>query len=205
MRPYITYNTNRLQLGVYEKEIWLTRALQGKPVVFSKDIADRETTLTRGSDVARYIKGILGNDRAKGAVFNVASGISLKWQEVLDIYIVVLKELLGIEHIPTVYTEYAIVGKHQHYQYIYDRLFERRFDSSKIIAVTGDEKGFETPQNGLEECLRGFFFEQAGKLPAFRDWRLEGCFDRVAHCSDNLLMIKGIKNKVKYGLYRYLL
>ncbi len=27
IRPYITYNSNRIQLGVYEKENWLRRAL----------------------------------------------------------------------------------------------------------------------------------------------------------------------------------
>lgn len=30
IRPYITYYNNRLQLGVFEKEIWLQRALDGK-------------------------------------------------------------------------------------------------------------------------------------------------------------------------------
>ena len=30
IRPYITYYNNRLQLGIFEKEIWLQRALDGK-------------------------------------------------------------------------------------------------------------------------------------------------------------------------------
>lgn len=46
IRPYITYNDYRLQLGVYEKENWLYRALQGRTIVLPKDIADRKTSLT---------------------------------------------------------------------------------------------------------------------------------------------------------------
>ena len=33
IRPYITYNSYRLQLGVYEKEDWLRRALEGRTII----------------------------------------------------------------------------------------------------------------------------------------------------------------------------
>lgn len=41
IRPYITYNDQRLQLGVYEKENWLYRALHGRTIVFPADIANK--------------------------------------------------------------------------------------------------------------------------------------------------------------------
>lgn len=41
IRPYITYYNNRLQLGIFEKEIWLQRALDGKKIVFSRNIASK--------------------------------------------------------------------------------------------------------------------------------------------------------------------
>lgn len=34
VRPSLTYAENRLQLGVYEKENWLYRALHGRAIVF---------------------------------------------------------------------------------------------------------------------------------------------------------------------------
>lgn len=40
IRPYITYYDERLQLGVFEKETWLRRALAGKKIVFSRNIAE---------------------------------------------------------------------------------------------------------------------------------------------------------------------
>ncbi|MDD4157779.1 MAG: epimerase, partial [Candidatus Cloacimonetes bacterium] len=38
IRPYITYSKNRLQLGVFEKEDWLFRALNGKTIILSNEI-----------------------------------------------------------------------------------------------------------------------------------------------------------------------
>ena len=45
VRPSVTYNTYRLQLGALEKENWLYRALKGRCIVFSNDIADKYTIL----------------------------------------------------------------------------------------------------------------------------------------------------------------
>ena len=38
VRPYITYSENKFQLGVFEKEDWLYRALKGRTIVFSYEI-----------------------------------------------------------------------------------------------------------------------------------------------------------------------
>ena len=66
IRPYITYSNERLQLGVLEKERWLWRAVHGRPVVFSRDIAGKFTTLTWGNDVAGAIAGLAGKREAFG-------------------------------------------------------------------------------------------------------------------------------------------
>lgn len=55
VRPSVTYNTYRLQLGALEKENWLYRALKGRCIVFSNDIADKYTAMTHGDDVAKAI------------------------------------------------------------------------------------------------------------------------------------------------------
>lgn len=64
IRPYITYNTYRLQLGVYEKEDWLRRALEGRTIVFPEDIASKRTSLTYGPDVAGAVVDLVGNEKA---------------------------------------------------------------------------------------------------------------------------------------------
>ena len=59
IRPYITYSKERLQLGIYEKEDWLYRVLNGKTIIFSKDIEKYKTTLTYGYDVANIIADLI--------------------------------------------------------------------------------------------------------------------------------------------------
>lgn len=62
VRPYITFSETRFQLGVMEKENWLYRALHGRTIVFSKDIAQKVTTLSYGADVAKGIYYIICNE-----------------------------------------------------------------------------------------------------------------------------------------------
>ena len=104
VRPSITFGPYRLQLGVFEKEQWLYRALHGRSVVFSHDIATKRTTATLGADVARGIAALAGQKEALGETFHITSEISYLWQEVLDCYVRVLQEELGRD-IPVVMTE----------------------------------------------------------------------------------------------------
>ena len=46
IRPYITYNVERLQLGAIEKDIWLHRALHDRSIPLPKDVATHQTTMT---------------------------------------------------------------------------------------------------------------------------------------------------------------
>ena len=86
IRPYITYSNQRLQLGVYEKELWLYRALQGMTIVFPKIIAEKYTTMTLGEDVARGISMLIGNKKAIGQVFHITTNEAIKWSDVLLLY-----------------------------------------------------------------------------------------------------------------------
>ena len=71
VRPGLTYAENRLQLGVYEKENWLYRALHGRSIVFSKDLMDKYYTLSYGKDVADGIVQLVGKTEAIGQVFHI--------------------------------------------------------------------------------------------------------------------------------------
>ncbi|MGX2971445.1 NAD-dependent epimerase/dehydratase family protein [Helicobacter sp. T3_23-1059] len=151
IRPYITFSEIRLQLGVYEKESWLYRAMQGKSIVFFKDIATHYTTMTYALEVARAIAVICGNANAYGQTYHIASEKAVKWEEILAIYQKVLQNELGRE-IKVVFANlYEFFGKNA-YQVIYDRLFDRKFDSSKINALL--------TQNG-EKPLGGGEFRNA--------------------------------------------
>ena len=155
IRPYVTFSEQRLQLGTFEKENWLKRALDGKPIVFSKDIAEKTTTLTYGRDVARGMAAIIGRKEALGQAYHITSPVQVKWRDVLDMYRRVVSETTGrpCEVVMTdVSCQLQTGGK---YQVLCDRSYNRFFDNSKIGAFI-DVSTFREPMQALEECLRAF-------------------------------------------------
>lgn len=200
VRPTITYNKYRLQLGVLEKENWIYRVLHGRSIVFSKDIAEKLTTMTYGEDMAKGIASLVGKEGARGEVFHITCPQSLLWSEVLDIYLNVFEEQLGYRPC-VVITEKStnLQFKERIYQVIYCRYFNRKFDNSKIARFCNPDD-FKNPQEGLSKCLQQFL--TAPKFSSI-DWMLEAVNDRAAHERTPLNEINGIGNKFYYIIYRY--
>ena len=196
IRPYITYSTERLQLGVYEKESWLYRAIHGRPVVFSRDIAGKYTTMTYGHDVAGAIAGLAGRREAFGQAYHITADDSMKWSGIAEIYREVFADVTGRE-MEIVYIDRAIEDT---YQWKYDRMYNRRFDSSKIKEAV---KSFSpvSIREGLTKCLREFL---TGRQ-VFRGINAanEARMDRIAGSFTSLKEFPAFRQKAKYFLYRY--
>lgn len=201
IRPYITYSEQRLQLGVLEKEDWLYRALKGRAIVFSKDIASRLTTLTYGLDVAGAMAVFIGEPRALGETYHITQRDSASWHEVLSMYLAVLEKHLGKR--PKV----LLLDLHEfsrckpaEYQIKYDRLFNRVFNSSKIAEFV-DFQEFSPLEQGLTRCLQEFL-----EKPQFLaiDWCSEAIKDRFSGEVASLKEITHWKQKIKYLLCRFL-
>ena len=200
VRPTITYNRNRVQLGVLEKENWLYRALHGRSIVFSKDIADKVTTMTYGKDVANGIACIVGKEGAKGEIYHITCPQFLLWSDVLEIYLRELEVYLG-KRPRVVMTEKStnLKFKERVYQVIYCRYFNRAFDNSKVAKYC-NINNFKQPKEGLSECLQQFLERpQFGEI----DWILEAVNDRVAGERTPLSEIGSRANKMYYIVYRY--
>ena len=199
IRPYITYSENRLQLGVLEKETWLSRALNGKTVVFSQDIASRKTTMTYGFNVAEGIKALIGNEKALGEIFHITQSDVHTWTDIWNIYKPVIENYTQKEAKILFVDLDSFESLYQaSYQIRYDRLYDRVFDNSKISRFIDTEK-FLKPKDGLKKCLESFLTENGSFLresPGFngRADRLTGEFSFSG--------INGIKNKIKYLVRR---
>lgn len=200
IRPYITYSEIRLQLGTLEKENWLYRALKGRTIVFSEDINKCYTTLTYGYDVAIAMVKLMNNPNAFGEAYHITSNNSYKWEEILEIYLEVIKEETGKK--PKLLfqnlSDFNIV-KSGKYQIIYDRLYDRKFDNTKINEFTNTSE-FIDSKEGLRKCLKEFI-----QNPKFNSisWRMEAKRDSFTKEITPLSEINGIKNKLKYLLFRY--
>ena len=201
IRPYITYSNQRLQLGVYEKELWLYRALHDRTIVFPKAIAEKFTTMTLGADVAMGISKLIGNEKALGEAFHITTDKPIKWDDVLALYKRVFKDVTGrdikIKYADDPKPIYEAMGNK--YQVIYDRLFERRFDNSKFLLAAG-EQDFESPEIGLEKCLREFLMS-----PSFRDIlvKTQAWMDKASGERTPLSELGEPKRQIKYLIGRY--
>lgn len=203
IRPYITYSEERLQLGVLEKEYWLYRALQGRTIVFSKDIAEHVTTLTHGYDVALLMAAIIGNRNAFCESFHITGEQVMKWKDVLAVYLRVIEEKTGKR--PEVRMEDSssnVARVLQGWDQIcFDRMYDRRFDNRKILGAVGEEVQFTSIETGLTECLSRFL---EGKR-AFRtiNPRYEGYADRITKEKTALSAFPSSGQRIRYLLFRY--
>lgn len=200
IRPYITYSEIRLQLGTLEKENWLYRALKGRTIVFSEDIKKHFTTLTYGFDVAIAMVKLMNNFNALGEDYHITSNNSYKWEELLEVYLEVIKEETGkrpkvlFQNLTNFYT-----WNYGKYQIIYDRLYDRKFDNIKINEFINTSE-FIDAKEGLRKCLKEFI-----QNPKFNSisWRMEAKKDRFTKETTPFCEINEIKNKLKYLLFRY--
>jgi hypothetical protein len=195
IRPYITFSRERLQLGVLEKEDWLFRALNDRTIVFSKDISDRLTTLTFGEDVARGIISIIGQTAALAQAFHITSPLSVRWSDVLDVYLITLREnrvtppKIVMADLPSFMKTHPAK-----YQITYDRLYDRTFDCKKINQFI-DTNQFKDPLTSLKSCLEAFL-----EKPRFKNVsaRYEALKDRYTSEHTPLSQFSGLKPKLRY-------
>ena len=197
VRPYITYDENRLQLGPLEKETWLRAALDMGLMVLSEDIAACKTTLTYGADVSRGIASLLGKQKALGEAFHITCGHSLTWAKVFSIYQNVLLERGVMVDCMMKPKSHRLAGNGR-WQVLKDRYYNRLFDNTKISSFL-DVTNFVPPEKGLKECLKTFLESPKFKFYDVRDIsglvRGGGLRSKLA-----IRKVPGLKNKVKFAL-----
>lgn len=200
VRPYITYSEERLQLGDMELHKWLLRALDGRTIVLSRDIADHYTTLTYGLDVANGINSLIGNEKALGETFHITGTKAMTWREVLGVYLDTIQDITGIRpKVKWIERSRILSNPAQKYQVLYDRFFDRQFDNSKILSIAPWLE-FTDPSKGLPSCVKHYAKTQDLHNYSVID---EAENDRVTHEHLRLSQIRSFKHKILYIVCRY--
>jgi len=157
IRPYKTYFYDRLQLGYYEIKHWLDRLLDNKPIIINSKILDKKTTLTSGFDVSYGIYKLIGNDIARNEVYQIATNQYMCWKDVMNIYIDVLLQN-GIK--PLIYlnddTSPIDIFFEKGYQFKYDILFNRTFNSYKINEAINEVIKYTDMKFGLSKAVQEY-------------------------------------------------
>jgi nucleoside-diphosphate-sugar epimerase len=200
VRPYITFGEGRLQLGNLEKEDWLLRGVQGRSIVFCRDLLAKKTTMTDGTDVAAMIAAVIGRTEALGEDFNVVGPETMTWDEVLSVYLRGLEEHCGarpkviLQDLETYCSWVSSVP-----QVRYDRMFNRCFDTSKLEKIfdvrsrTGSLKSLSAR---LQSQLQSGSF-----LPLHA--RGEALRDKAASEASPLSNFSGRKDALRYVVHRF--
>lgn len=203
VRPYITYSNERLQLGIYEKELWLYRVLHGQTIIFPSEMAEHMTTLTYGKDVACGIAALVGNKSAYRQIVHITTAESIYWRDVINLYQRVFYDVTG-EQMKVKFidlSEELRKNLFNQYQIKYDRMLDRKFDNSKIIQLTENSISFTSPMNGLEKCFREFLID-----PHFRyqpSVKITAWMDTITKEYTSLKNISGSLTRIKYIIGRH--
>ncbi|MGF7539659.1 NAD-dependent epimerase/dehydratase family protein [Providencia rettgeri] len=200
IRPYITYDDERLQLGALEKEDWLYRALHGRSIVTAKDIQTKLTTLTAGKDVARGIYALIGNELALGEAFHITNNQNFSWQQISKVYLSVLADQGFKVNLVEQDLDSFLAWRQGKYQVTYDRLFNRIFNNEKINQFI-NTSDFTPPQIGLKVSLQNFLNRTPYSFKGI-NWHEEALKDRALNERTNFKEIPTTKQKIKYYLFK---
>lgn len=209
IRPYKTYSKNRLQLGVFEKDEWLYRAISGKTVVIPGDIKNLYTSLTSSEDTAKVLNRIIGDYSLNGETIQIANPEKITWGQVIKLYSDCIEKNCG-HGMRTFYCkdtaeiEFMFNNK---YRLKYDGLIDRVFDDKKVKSLMGEQFSWTSVRIGLAAAM-GYAIKQyerdiAGTMRYIvENYSIDGFFDRLVGERCFLSTIRGMKNRLKYLLWR---
>lgn len=200
VRPAITYEAavGRLQLGTFEADVWLWRAINGVPVPMPAGMLVKQTTLTWAGDAGRMVAALVGNPAALGEVFTVSGADHMAWGEVVEAYREVLPSL-KVRPCGQAELEAVVWSP---YQMRYDRMLDRVVDNSKVIAAAGiDPAGLTSMRGGLKSALKQML---GAGVPEFSQPGFHARLDRIcgAWLLGKVASSAGPKAAVKYALRR---
>ena len=166
VRPAITYSLYRYQLVTLEASNTVGRAFAGRAVVLPEQARNVRGTMSWAGDVARMIAGLLFNERAFGETFTVSTSEHHSWGEIAEYY----REICGLRAVWADMEDYLRVLRStrpmtvgDRWQLVYDRLFDRIVDNSKVLAATGMK------QSELKTLYAGLEYE-IGRCPRDYPW-----------------------------------
>lgn len=201
VRPYKTYSNSRLQLGVFEMNQWLHRAIIGKTVVVPGDIKNLHTSLTSSKDTAKILKRIIGDLSLNREIFQIANPEHITWGDVVDIYSRSVEKRCGIKMNVCYVKDTSGIELlfNNSYRIKYDGLIDRSFDDSKIKSLMTTEFKWTAIKEGLSKCVDKAIRQSKS---VGLNYSVEGMFDRITGEQIQIYKIPSNKERMSYLLNR---
>ena len=152
LRPAITFSKSRFQIGTLEASSIIPRTIRKQPLLLPRDMIMKRAAVSWAGDVGRMMAFLLGKDRAKQEIFNVATAESHTWGEIATYY----HNIIGTNIILCDLDSYIKVVRGP-YQVRYDRMLNRLVDNSKILNFMGISNDTLIPiKDALKKELKNF-------------------------------------------------
>lgn len=154
VRPVISFSDKRFDLVTVSGREIIDAAKSGKTILLPEAAKDLTAGLDWAGNSGKLIANLLFKKECFGEAYTVSSGQNLTWGEVADIY----TRLTGVKFRWAETEEYVNTG-HGGYILIYDRLYDRAVDNTKILKATGFKKEDLTSiADGIKIELENFGF-----------------------------------------------
>lgn len=146
VRPVISFSDKRFDLIAVSGHEIIDAARSGKTVILPEAAKNLTAGLDWAGNSGKLIANLLFKNECFGEAYTVSSGQNLTWGEVADIY----TRLTGV-NFKWVETEDYVNTGHGGYILIYDRLYDRAVDNTKILKATGLKKDdFTSIEEGIK-------------------------------------------------------
>lgn len=148
VRPVISFSKFRFDLVTYCGHDLLTKIKNGETIPLPMNAKNLVAGLDWAGNSGKLIANLLFNKKCFGEAYTVSSAQNLTWGEVAKIYTELMEakiEWVSLE-------EYLkATNNFNYYALLYDRLFDRQIDNSKILKATGLTKNdFHSVKEGLK-------------------------------------------------------
>lgn len=146
VRPVISFSDKRFDLITVSGHEIIDAARSGKTVILPEAAKNLTAGLDWAGNSGKLIANLLFKKECFGEAYTVSSGQNLTWGEVADIY----TRLTGVNFKWAETEDYVNTG-HGGYILIYDRLYDRAVDNTKILKATGLKKDdFTSVEEGIK-------------------------------------------------------
>lgn len=156
VRPVISFSKLRFDLVTYYGQDLIKKMQSGETIPLPIEAKDLVAGLDWAGNSGKLIADLLFNEETFGEAYTVSSAQNVTWGEVAELY----TELIGAKFKWVPLKEYQeATNYYNNYALLYDRLFDRTIDNSKILKATGLKKeDFTSIKEGLK-----FEYEMIGK------------------------------------------
>lgn len=206
VRPYITYDDERIPLGISPVPYHLHRTIierikAGKPW-FVWDDGHQITTVTHASDFAVAVVGLFMNSKAMNDDFHITGDDCCTQLQIVETIFHKLQIKPNIIHVET--DEICRILPEYRGMLIADRALDAQFDNTKIKSVVPNLNFSTSIEEGIERVLDcwekssiyDYDYKFEGRIDRLMSRYCKANYDKYPHARWNSVVI--------YGLYRYL-